>query len=504
MASSPIPSRRARRSRAETARLESPPPAVSYERHAGAAHARLPSTYRRREPEKTILHTIVRDHLETFLEQAALPGGDGYPRFVEQQFRRYLDCGLLCNGFARLRCPQCRYERLVAFSCKGKLCPSCLNRRAADTAAWLADHLLPEAGYRQWVLTFPWTLRFRLAADRPLMNTFLRVFLRTLFTWQRKRGRALGIANGQTGAVTFVQRFGGALNLNPHLHSIVPDGLFVKDSSNGGSPERRLRFEPLPPPTTAEVEELTEKIARRLMDRVAAAWEVDGNSYLDPELAALCEAFFFSRDPPVGKRDTPLLPGMDSAGSNGKPLCSSVEGFSLHAAQSVAAEDREGLERLLRYGLRAPFSQERLSLQSDGKVVYRLRRPWPNAQGATHLLLDPLDFLRRLAALVSFPYSHQVRYHGVFANRSRLRRLLPPPPRREDLDVEETVAPAPVTGVAGRSDVEATEQAPSPARRRCVPWAQLLRRLLHIDALACPRCSRPKQSVPMVQSHTYH
>ena len=102
-----------------------------------------------------------------------------------------------------------------AFSCKGKLCPSCLARRTADTAAYLVDHVLPEAGYRQWVLTFPYTLRFRLAADRKLLSTFLRVFLQTLFNWQRQRGRALGIAGGQTGAVSFVQRFGGALNCNP-------------------------------------------------------------------------------------------------------------------------------------------------------------------------------------------------------------------------------------------------------------------------------------------------
>jgi hypothetical protein len=100
---------------------------------------------------------------------------------VEREFRRYLDCGLLCHGFARLRCPQCGFERLVAFSCKGKLCPSCLARRTADTSAWLVDQLLPEAGYRQWVLTFPWTLRFRLAADRALLSAMpgIRLFVRS-------------------------------------------------------------------------------------------------------------------------------------------------------------------------------------------------------------------------------------------------------------------------------------------------------------------------------------
>ena len=43
----------------------------------------------------------------------------------------------------------------------------------ADIAAYLVDQLLPEAGYRQWVLTFPWTLRFRLAVDRKLFSALL-------------------------------------------------------------------------------------------------------------------------------------------------------------------------------------------------------------------------------------------------------------------------------------------------------------------------------------------
>jgi hypothetical protein len=56
-------------------------------------------------------------------------------------------------------------------------------------------------------------------------------------------------------------------------------------------------------------------------------------------------------------------------------LRAQVAGFSLHAGQAVAADDREALERLCRYGLRAPFSQERLSRREDGRVVYELRRP---------------------------------------------------------------------------------------------------------------------------------
>jgi hypothetical protein len=64
-------------------------------------------------------------------------------------------------------------------------------------------------------------------------------------------------------------------------------------------------------------------------------------------------------------------------------------------------DDRLGLERLCRYGLRAPFSLDRLSLDPDGRVRYRLHRPWPTSEGQTGIVLEPVAFLRRLAALNS-------------------------------------------------------------------------------------------------------
>ena len=77
-------------------------------------------------------------------------------------------------------------------------------------------------------------------------------------------------------------------------------------------------------------------------------------------------------------------------------------------------------------------------------------RGWPHAGGATALVLEPLDFLRRLAALVSFPYTHQTRYHGIFANRSKVRGLLPPPPpSRHAPDIE---APRYAADVQERGD----------------------------------------------------
>ncbi len=136
----------------------------------------LTGTYRRREPEHTVLHAVVREHLESFLEEGRAGSDEGYPAFIEREFRRYLDCGLLCHGFARVRCERCGAELLVAFSCKGRVCPSCQGRRMCDTAAYLVDQRLPAAGYRHLVLTVPWELRYRLSVDRGLLGRVLGTF----------------------------------------------------------------------------------------------------------------------------------------------------------------------------------------------------------------------------------------------------------------------------------------------------------------------------------------
>jgi hypothetical protein len=124
-------------------------PVETWERHQGAACAPLDG-YRRREPEKTLLHAVVRDRLEPFLAatRERSPSGRGLPAHVERDLRAYLDCGLLSRGFARVRCPDCGFERLVAFSCKARSCPSCNARRMEDAADHLARDVFPRVPVR--------------------------------------------------------------------------------------------------------------------------------------------------------------------------------------------------------------------------------------------------------------------------------------------------------------------------------------------------------------------
>ena len=120
----------------------------------------LPSPRKRRRPEATALHRIVRTHIKTaFAEAAERTGGSGYPSFVEDEFLRYLRCGVFAHGFVRAHCDTCGQSELVAFSCKGRaVCPSCTGRRMADTTLHLVDHVMPPARYRQWTLSFPWRI----------------------------------------------------------------------------------------------------------------------------------------------------------------------------------------------------------------------------------------------------------------------------------------------------------------------------------------------------------
>ncbi|TMB56659.1 MAG: DUF4102 domain-containing protein [Deltaproteobacteria bacterium] len=121
---------------------------------AGAVAVRA-GGYQPRSSEGSVLHGLVRDHLETFLQAAIARGeGTGLPDFVEREFRDFLGCGVLARGFARVRCGDCAFERLVPFSCKGRgFCPSCGGRRMAAQASHLVDAVLPRVAVRQWVLS---------------------------------------------------------------------------------------------------------------------------------------------------------------------------------------------------------------------------------------------------------------------------------------------------------------------------------------------------------------
>ena len=145
-----------------------------------------------------------------------------------------------------------------------------------------------------------------------------------------------------------------------------------------------------------------------------------------------------------------------------KPFLSQHSGFSLHAGVSTKAHQREKLERICRYISRPSLSEQRLSMNSQGKVIYQLKTPYEN--GTTRIVLDPLDFLSRLASLVPRPRTNLIRFHGVFAPNFKHRCLITP----------KTKSPEKQTTKSRNSS--------------SMTWAMRLKRVFGMDIEICSEC----------------
>ena len=119
----------------------------------------------------------------------------------------------------------------------------------AQTAAHLVDHVIPHVPVRQWVLSLPIPLRLLLATQPKLVIPVLQVVHRVI-TRHLLGQTGLKPDEADSGAVTLIQRFGSAANLNIHLHCLVLDGVYQRgvdgtpEFVEAGAPRRR----PSPPP----------------------------------------------------------------------------------------------------------------------------------------------------------------------------------------------------------------------------------------------------------------
>jgi hypothetical protein len=292
----------------------------------------------------------------------------------------------------------------------------------AEQAANLIHAVLLWVPVRQWVLTVPHRLRYRLAFDHVLGRAVVGVFVRAVLGWYRRRARRAGWADGHSGSVTVIQRFGSGLQLNLHAHALVLDGVFT-EAADG-----TLRFHLAPPPTDVEVARLVATIRTRvlrLLRRRGIVTEAADDDAPDPlaatslALAGITSAAVQGRSalgPRAGARVLQLgrVPGAPWVTTTGTRQAH-LDGFDLHANVAVAANNRDGLEQLARYVLRPPIAQERLTRTADGRVLLTLKAEW--SDGTTHLLLEPIELLERLAALTPRPRINLVLHHGVSRGR---------------------------------------------------------------------------------------
>ena len=175
------------------------------------------ATYVPRDPSHTVLYHVIAEHLETFLASLdADPDATGLPAYVEREFYDYLQCGILAHGFLRLGCDTCPKELLLPFSCKRRgFCPSCAARRMAQTAADLVTCVIPWVPTRQWVVSVPIPLRYWMAASQDLTTKVHTIIRTTIGQYYVNQAVTRGVPRDQVqpGSVTFIQRFGSAINV---------------------------------------------------------------------------------------------------------------------------------------------------------------------------------------------------------------------------------------------------------------------------------------------------
>jgi hypothetical protein len=144
---------------------------------------------------------VVRTHLETFLAHARETYEAPLPRYVEDELRGYLRCGVFAHGFVRAHCDACGHDLLVAFSCLGRgVCPSCAGRRMASVAARLVDRVLPAVPVRQWVLSLPFELRALAAFRADVLAALVRIFVEAVDRRHRAWAKRVGIGDAPDGS----------------------------------------------------------------------------------------------------------------------------------------------------------------------------------------------------------------------------------------------------------------------------------------------------------------
>src|SRR5215831_356072 len=291
--------------------------------------------------------------------------------------------------------------------------------------------------------------------------------------------RGFARANLQPGSVTFIQRFGSALNLNLHFHCVFLEGVYCDRTEAS----RKPRFVKGEPPTDTDIAAVVQKISHRVLRtlRSLGYLETGGDTMVAtgydplvedaPELARTLAASVQQRIA-FGERAGQKVRRIGSGfGYEGEvptltgPRCASVHGFSLHANTQIPAHRRDQLECLIRYTARGAMALERLQDDANGDLVYTFTHPW--SDGTTGIRLSPLELLEKLAALVPLPRVHLVRYGGCLAPHSHLRAAILPTPRQQGLDGEEMPRSTPYW-----------------------TWARLLKRVFALEMATCPLCQR--------------
>ncbi len=405
--------------------------------------------YRPRQPRRSPLYRTIERYFpefeRTYDQRYAKRYGPWRP-IIGEVARRFLRCGDLHFGFARVRCPDCRHEMFVPFSCQQRcLCPSCHQKRTLLAAETIANNICQAVPHRQLVFTIPKRLRIYCRHDRGLLGQLAQAAWSTVAEVYRDGLQRQDVTPGM---VAGIQTFGELVTFHPHMHAIATDGAFTADGT----------FLCLP------------RIDNGLL---LSTWQ---NKVLELFVAA-------------GKIDPETVDQMRSWRHSG---------FSVDDSVYIAPSDSAGLQRLAEYILRCPFSLSRVvRLTDDGSVIYRAEkdhcRRFPGPASAdlrggpkrNFQVFSALDFLAEVTQHIPNKGEHLVRYYGWYSHRQRgIREKLRQAGQAERPAID-------------RAALGAQNSGPRPGS--VSTWAMLIKRVYEVDPLACPCCGAEMKIVSFIE-----
>lgn len=396
----------------------------------------------------------VREHWLAYLRVR----GERMPKFIRDEFERFLQCGDISCGYATVVCTRCGREHDVAFSCKRRgFCFYCLRRRMFEQATFVQDNVIGDTAVRHWVLSLPPPLRNLLGFDSRLASKVLAAFIAAIQRHYLVKAREV-LADQLAevlgaGVVTAIHRVSSMLRACLHFHSAVTAGVFIRVDGV-------VSFLDLPAPTPAEICAVAWDTCKRVvrMFRREGAWVDLPPRAGDPEHVLGGVLDMRSRKRKVrfnasAARHHVAPPAMTGVGT-----------FDVWIGEHVQRGDAPKLRRLLRYFLAPPILDDQLVRHPDGRITFALKRSRRDGTGTR--TCGPIEFLNALRMSIPEPHYRLLRLHGVYARRAKYR----------DEVVPKVVVPEPV---------EPEDDAQQSDDRRA--WAELLHRAYEVDVTRC-RC----------------
>jgi hypothetical protein len=337
--------------------------------------------YRPRRPEASVFYQTLERHFDEYVwayegrfESSSGPLRPEVPKTVEA----FLACGRPEGGFARIKCPDCKREMLLTFSCRTRqFCQSCQAKRSALFAEKLLTEILAPVAHRHYTFTVPRAIRGLFQRDRRFLGLLARSAYDALrISFERLFERS----DVRPGCIISLQTLGSYGQFHPHAHCLVSEGVFTAEGE----------FLPLTTLDTKVIEELFRRLVLRRLHQAER-----------------------------------LSTGFMERLSSWQP-----SGFSCHGEQVVGPDETVRLERLARYITRPAIALDSVSRLDDGRI--RLSTPPHPQTGETQLTFDVLDWIHAVTMQIPRRRQHLTRHYGAYSCRSHSAPRPKPTPAPAD------------------------------------------------------------------------